>query len=256
MKFLQEWKELLFIIGAAIAWLTAQYWRSIERKDKKIKDNFHEMKVIKRLELTNRAHEINLQLNQTSFEAMNNEVHIKKGLLNFCYLHNACYSQLVKLHDGGQHISEWSKKLVTMVAEERLPNVEETKSKWQGVPLLQQLKQMMELAFTSPKQYVYYSNYKESMPDGEFKNLIDITYCHDFAIFFSGCAGSEIFFTMFQFRKNGVQSEREKIEIKQFSQSSGIKLFDSYIAQETLKKRLIEIEDQIIEVEDSQPEKK
>lgn len=250
MKFLNEWKEYLTILGAVVVWIGAQIWRFIERKDKLAKDNFKEIKAVKKLELTNKAYEINQELNDSSFEAMKNHGEIAKGLLNLCYKNNACYAQLIKLHDGGKHISEWSNKLVTMAEEERLPNVPITKYKWQAVPLLPQLHALLEQAFTSDEQYLYFSDVKENMPSGEFKSLLDYTFCQDFALYWSGSVGSDIYFTMFQFRKNGIQSRREKIEIKQFSQSAGRKMFDTFLLQQTLKKRLENVENELIELDD------
>lgn len=250
MKFLNEWKEILLMAGAIIAWIASQIWRGLDRKDKIEKDNFKEMKILKKLELNNKAYAVNQELSESSFEAMKNESEISKGLINICYKNNACYSQMIRLHNGGKHISEWSKKLVTMVAEERLPNVPETKENWQSVPLLPQFYALLEQAFTSPEKYLYFSNVKENMPNGEFKSLLDPTFCHDFALYWSGSAGSDVYFTMFQFRKNGIQSEREKIEIKQFSQSSGLKIFDSFLTQQTLKKKLGNVENELLALED------
>lgn len=250
-----ENEKVSFVIGGIIVWIVNQLWKIRERKDKISKENFNELKTIKKLNLTNKAHSVNRELTKVSFKADDNSAEIQKDLQGICYNHNALMSWLLKLHNGGEHIDEWSKKLATIVAEKTLPGIEPQMSYWQGVPILQTLLEMMKRAFYAEDKFYYISDVQNNLPNSDFKSLID-ERTMDLGLFYVGSVKEKIYFALIQFRKDGIQSLREKTQLRMWAQKTGKTLSETNLNLEVLKARYKQIIEEINELDELKIPKK
>jgi len=250
-----ENERISFVLGGVIVFVVNQLWRIRDRKDKITKEKFSELKTIKKLNLTNKAHAVNRDLTRVSFKADDNSSEIHKDLQGICYNHNAHYSWLLKLSNGGDHIDEWSKKLVTIVAEETLPGIDPQSKYWQSVPVLQTMLEMMKKTFHSEDKYYYVSDIHNELPDSDFKSLID-ERTMDVGLFYVGSVKEKIYFILCQFRRDGIQSLREKTQLKLWAQKTGKMLFKTNLELEVLKTRHRELIEEMYELEELKIPKK